>query len=284
MYVISLIACFILALGNKPKRSRHIYLGMVIFWAIVMVYLIFASIFVTVRSVQAEAKKGFHLRDLFQNSIFSTLIVSMASTYVLWFVISFLFLDPAHMFTSFLQYLLMTPTYINFLNVFAFCNTDDLTWGTKEKKRKPPKNVVDADENDKYNLRVPHPDVQYDKEITLLAAPPDSEGKVLAAEDAKKEAEEKKQAYYASVRWGIVMAWIFTNLGLCTLVLQTGSIQVFNKSKGDPTQKKADTAKVYLSVVLWSVAGLSAFRFVGSIWFLTRRKVSSSDFSDLEEG
>ena len=148
MYLISLIACFILALGNKPKRSRGIYLGMVIYWAIVMAYLIFASVFVTVRSVQAEAKKGFHGRDLFQNSIFFTLIASMASTYALWFVISFLFRDPAHMFTSFLQYLLMTPTYINVLNVFALCNTDDLTWGTKEES-KPPMSAANADENDK---------------------------------------------------------------------------------------------------------------------------------------
>jgi chitin synthase len=257
---------------------------MVIYWAIVMTYLIFASIFVTVRSVQAEAKNGFNVRDLFQNSIFSTLIVSMASTYVLWFVISFLFLDPAHMFTSFLQYLLMTPTYINVLNVFAFCNTHDLTWGTKEKKSKPPKSVVDTDENDKFKMRVPHPDVQYDKELTLLAAPPESEEKVLTEEAAKKEADEEKKAYYASVRSGIVMAWIFTNLALCTLVLQTSSIQVFTKSNEDPTQKKADTAKIYLSVVLWSVAGLSAFRFVGSMWFLIRRKVSSLDFSDLKGG
>ena len=29
------------------------------------------------------------------------------------------------MFTSFVQYLLLTPTYINILNVYAFCNTHD---------------------------------------------------------------------------------------------------------------------------------------------------------------
>ena len=27
--------------------------------------------------------------------------------------------------------LLLTPTYINILNVYAFCNTHDITWGTK---------------------------------------------------------------------------------------------------------------------------------------------------------
>jgi chitin synthase len=53
------------------------------------------------------------------------------STYILYFVVSFLFLDPWHMFTCFLQYLLLTPTYINIVNVYAFCNTHDITWGTK---------------------------------------------------------------------------------------------------------------------------------------------------------
>jgi chitin synthase len=274
MYLISLIACFIMALGNKPKRSRLLYLGMVVYWAIVMAYLIFASIFMTVRSIQAEKRAGFHVRDLFQNSVFSTLIVSMASTYALWFIISFLSFDPAHMFTSFVQYLLMTPTYINMLNVFAFCNTDDLTWGTKEGKAKTPRSAVDVDENNKVKIRVEPPDVEYSKELELLAAPRDGPAKPPSDEDTKREAEEEKKAYYASVRSGIVMAWIFTNLGLCTVVLQTGSIQVFDKSGEDPTQKKLDTAKIYLSVVLWSVAGLSLFRFVGSCWFLLRRKVS----------
>jgi chitin synthase len=35
------------------------------------------------------------------------------------------------MFTSFIQYLLLSPSYINVLNVYAFCNTHDISWGTK---------------------------------------------------------------------------------------------------------------------------------------------------------
>jgi hypothetical protein len=42
----------------------------------------FATVFITVKSVQAEiADKGFTLSDLFTNSLFLTLIVSTASTY-----------------------------------------------------------------------------------------------------------------------------------------------------------------------------------------------------------
>ena len=66
-----------------------------------MVYLIFASIFITVKSIQTEVRDhAFSVSDLFKNQLFFTLIVSLASTYVLWFVVSFLFFDPWHMFTS----------------------------------------------------------------------------------------------------------------------------------------------------------------------------------------
>ena len=64
-------------------------------------YLIFASIFITVKSVQEQVKeKNFTVSELFKNSLFFTLIISLLSTYILWFLVSFLFFDPWHMFTS----------------------------------------------------------------------------------------------------------------------------------------------------------------------------------------
>ena len=40
---------------------------------------------------------------------------------------SLLAFDPWHMMTSFLQYMLLSPMYINILNVYAFCNLDDVS-------------------------------------------------------------------------------------------------------------------------------------------------------------
>ncbi len=88
-------------MGNRPQGSNKFYMTMVYFWGCIMVYLIFASIFITVRSIQIEtADHRFSITDLFRNQLFFTLIVSLASTYLLWFIISFLFFDPWHMFTS----------------------------------------------------------------------------------------------------------------------------------------------------------------------------------------
>jgi chitin synthase len=64
-------------------------------------YLLFASVFITIKSVEAEAHDGkFTFGKLFTNEIFFTLIVSLLSTYVLWIFISLVFLDPWHIVTS----------------------------------------------------------------------------------------------------------------------------------------------------------------------------------------
>lgn len=64
-------------------------------------YLLFASIFITVKSIEAQvAEKQFTVAELFSNKLFATLIVSMSATYILYLVMSILFLDPWHMFTS----------------------------------------------------------------------------------------------------------------------------------------------------------------------------------------
>jgi chitin synthase len=58
-------------------------------------------VFVTVKSIQTEVQQNsFSVSDLFTNKTFFSIIVSLGSTYVMWFVASFIFMDPWHMFTS----------------------------------------------------------------------------------------------------------------------------------------------------------------------------------------
>ena len=99
-YLATLLSCFVLALGNRPQGSNKLYMAMVYFWVGIMLYLIFASVFITVRSIQIEtAEHAFKLSDIYSNQLFFTLIVSLLSTYILWVVISILFFDPWHILT-----------------------------------------------------------------------------------------------------------------------------------------------------------------------------------------
>jgi len=72
----------------------------------------FAAIYISVKSVQFElAANGGNLTlsGIFQNPLFLNLLVSLASTYVLYFVASFMFFEPWHMFTSVSITFLLSP-------------------------------------------------------------------------------------------------------------------------------------------------------------------------------
>jgi chitin synthase len=230
----------------------------------------FASVFITVKSIQTEiAEKAFTISDIIKNQIFYTLIISLASTYLLWFIVSFLFFDPWHMFTSFIQYLLLTPTYINILNVYAFCNTHDITWGTKgdDKAEKLPSATLKP--GGKVDVNIPTDDgdlnAQYEAEMRKIVskAPP---------EKREMSASEKQEDYYKGFRSSVVIFWLVCNFGLCAVVLSTAGLERVDTT--DTTTNTSVVSKkstIYLAVVLWSVAGLSAFKFLGAMWFLIVR-------------
>ena len=272
-YIGVLITCFILALGNRPQGSNKFYMSMVWFWVVIMGYLIFASVYITVRSVQEQLADGkFTVSDLFINPVFFTLIVSMVATYLLWFVASFLFFDPWHMFTCLIQYLLMTPTYINILNVYAFCNTHDVSWGTKGAVKMDDLGSVSTKPGGKVDVPIPTDDAdlntQYERELAAF--------RTKYVEPKKKaDPATKQEDYYKGFRSAVVLGWMFSNLALCAVVLQTGGLKVAVTNQPTDEEEEANKrAKIYMAVILWSVAGMSLFRFVGAMWFLIVRIVS----------
>ena len=234
-----------------------------------MVYLIFASVFITVRSIQIQiAAHGFTVADLIQNRFFATIIVSLLSTYVLWFVISFLFFDPWHMFTSFIQYLLLTPTYINILNVYAFCNTHDVTWGTKGDDKAAKLPSANLKPGGKVDVNIPQDDhdlnSQYDSEMRIISVKAEKEVKVIS--DA-----EKQEDYYKGFRSAVVLIWMFCNFALAAVVLNAGGLETVSVGNGPGDETTNQRSIIYMQVVLFSVAALSLFRFIGAVWFLVVR-------------
>lgn len=181
-----------------------------------------------------------------------------------------MFLDPWHMATSFLQYLLLTPTYINILNVYAFCNTHDITWGTKgdDKPEKLP--TANLKPGGKVDVAIPTDDAdlnsQYEAEIREFSTKYQKPKKVVSA-------EQKHEDYYKGFRSAVVLAWMFCNLALAAIVLNAGGVARLDSGAGavDEDLEANKRATIYMAVVLYSVAVLSAIRFVGACWFLTVR-------------
>lgn len=229
----------------------------------------FAAIYISVVAITTDVNNGFTISELFKNPVFYTLIVSVMSTYGIWLIASLLMFDPWHMFTSLGQYMLLSPTYTNVLNVYAFCNTHDISWGTKgddKPDQLPSVNTKDGqgktDLPDEGDLNA-----QYERELQVFARKPVKE--VKAPNEAQKA--EAQMDYYRGVRTVVVLVWMIMNFALCAVVLSTAGLEKITPQTGTSEQTQDARATIYMSVVLWSVAALSGFKFIGACWFLVVR-------------
>lgn len=229
----------------------------------------FAAIYISVVAITTDVNNGFTINELFKNQVFYTLIVSVMSTYGIWLLASLLMFDPWHMLTSLGQYMLLSPTYTNVLNVYAFCNTHDISWGTKgDDKPEQLPSVNTKDGSGKTDL----PDegdlnAQYERELQVFARKQVKE--VKAPTEAQKA--EAQMDYYRGVRTVVVLVWMIMNFALCAVVLSTAGLQKITPQTGTQEETQDARATIYMSVVLWSVAALSLFKFLGACWFLVVR-------------
>jgi len=120
----------------------------------------------------------------------------------------------------------------------------------------------------KADLNVPSDDKdldeQYEAEMRTLSVPAEKEVTIISP-------EQKNKNYYAGVRSGVVLFWIFTNFALGAAILDAGGLNRLAASDEDEDLVASERSKVYLAVVLWTVAALSLFRFLGCSWFLILR-------------
>ena len=248
MCILLIATQFILSMGNRPQGAKKLYVTSMVLYGVIMAYNTFACIYIVVRQIKANAGVSIG------NNVFTNLIVSTASTVGLYFLMSFLYLDPWHMFTSAGQYFLLLPSYICTLQVYAFCNTHDVTWGTKGD------NVIHTDlgaalghgrGGATVELEMPSEqldiDSGYDEALRNLRdrlevpSPPVSENQL-------------QEDYYKNVRTYMVLSWMIANAILAMAVSEAyGSTAI-----GD---------NIYLKVILWSVASLALFRALGSSAF-----------------
>ena len=249
-YTCILLICtqFILSMGNRPQGAKRLYMGSMITYSVIMAYNTFACIYIVVRQLKDNSQ---HLK--LGNNVFTNLIVSTGSTVGLYFLMSFLYLDPWHMFTSAAQYFMLLPSYICTLQVYAFCNTHDVTWGTKGD------NVIHTDlgaamghgKGSTVELEMPSEqldiDSGYDEALRNLR----DRLEVPAPQVSESQQQED---YYKSVRTYMVVSWMMANAILAMAVSEAyGQTAV-----GD---------NFYLKFILWSVASVALFRALGSSAF-----------------
>jgi len=245
-YVLVLLICtqFIVSMGNRPQGAKRIYFSSMVIYAVIMAYNIFACFYIIIR--QLKKSNEISIGD----NVFTNLIISTASTVGLYFLMSFLYLDPWHMFTSSLQYFLLLPSYICTLQVYAFCNTHDISWGTKGD------NIICTDlgaatgTGKSATVEVEIPSEQLDIDSGYDEALRNLRDRLEVPEQPTSEAQQQED-YYKSVRTYMVVCWMVANAILAMAVSEAyGATGV-----GD---------NFYLKFILWSVAAVAFFRALGS--------------------
>lgn len=269
LYAGSVIVTFVLAFGNTPRGTKKFYVVIACFFAILMAYLMFAAVFLAVRTVQSILKDNphFEIQMIFTNSKFRDLIVSVLSTYALYYIAAFMYGEPSFMFTSFAQYILISPSYINVLNIYAFANIHDISWGTKDVPVTKDLGSAKTIGKNKNELVLVAPgdkeevnETYYDTlESLRTLAPP---APVVQSKKAKDD------SYYAFIRTVTILVWMLTNGILIIVILNAAGMDTFT-GVNNSQETMNNNAQTFLTVILWIVAGLAAFRFIGSTLYLT---------------
>ncbi|KAF9476207.1 glycosyltransferase family 2 protein [Pholiota conissans] len=263
-YLGLLIMCFILSLGNRPQGSKWGYTGAMIGFSLITIYMTVAAFLLAFKGLSNLAKsETLTFSSIFTNHIFRNIVISLVATLGLYIIASIIFFEPWHMITSFIQYLLMAPSYINVLNVYAFANVHDVSWGTKgdntvakslgtvttgKNKSGEVEAEVPTDEKDINAL--------YEDAIHVLnTKPPKTE--------AKPDAGTQQEDYYRTFRTNVLLAWVLTNALLGAAITSTNASAAVSGANA--------TVNGYMGFLLASVAGLAFVRFVGSTMYMVVR-------------
>ncbi|KZW03728.1 glycosyltransferase family 2 protein [Exidia glandulosa HHB12029] len=266
LYLIFLGLQFVLALGNRPKGEKVAYA--VTFWvfAFLSAYLIVCSVWLTVL-----AFKNLHVGntgDAFTEILTgpaNVLLAALIATFGIYLFSSFLYRDPWHMFSSFPQYMLIAPSFTNVLNVYAFCNLHDVSWGTKGSDKADVLPSVSSKKSEKdapavvEDIQMKQEDIDSTFEETVKRAVK----KIDKTEAVEKPTLDDQNKTF---RTRFVAFWMISNASL--------AVAIENLNGPTTTVVEQRTKQnTYFSVILWSTFGLSMVRFIGCLYYFFRRNL-----------
>jgi len=260
LYLFAMVCVVICSLGNRPQGSKKLYLSCIFVFAIIMIFMLYIAGYTVYR---AFADRSATLFEKLTTSVFRNIVISLLSTYGLYLISSILHGQPWHMITSFIQYMLMLPSYVNILMTYAFCNTHDVSWGTKgDNTLAPTTNTVKINPGEKISIELPTQsslDERYEKLIVDIKR---KEKVVKAKRDETTKQDDDKKNF----RTNLVLIWLFCNLFLIILITQFFNSPWFRKLL--KLDNNYENNHFYLSFIFWSVALLSFIRFIGSTYYL----------------
>ncbi|KAG8725108.1 Chitin synthase, class 2 [Ceratobasidium sp. 395] len=268
LYLAFLALQFILALGNRPKGERMAYFITLCVFAVLAVYLIFCSLYLTVLSFKqvsfsANSSVGQKIGELLSGTN-GVLMAALVATFGIYFISSFLYRDPWHMFSSFPQYMLLAPSFTNVLNTYAFCNLHDVSWGTKGSDKADALPSVASTKKEGAAAVVEDTEkIQEDIDAAFEETVKRAVTKIDTKEVVEKPTMDDQNKTF---RTRLVAAWMLSNAGLAILIENVNGLKT---TEADQKAKQ----NAYFTFILWSTFGLSMVRFIGCLYYFFRRNL-----------
>ncbi|WVF72834.1 hypothetical protein IAT40_007652 [Kwoniella sp. CBS 6097] len=303
IYMAFLMLQFVLALGNRPKGEKGLYILTIGVFAVLSTYLIVCSVILSVVAFKGalsdEGSIGSKLGNLF-NETNGVLVAAVMSTIGIYLIASFLYRDPWHMFSSFPQYMLLAPSFTNVLNVYAFCNLHDVSWGTKGSDKAEALPAVSSSKEKGGDVAVVE---EPQRNLDELDESFKSVVQRAVAPYKPEEAEEKPSMddENRTFRTRLVGFWLLSNAALAISIQTLNGLDTtkqlvaacipddFDRFSGNVTvpmngtciedalsfntEQLQDKQQFYFQALLWATFGLSMVRFLGCLYYWVSRQM-----------
>lgn len=271
IYICTIMLQFILALGTRPRAAWLSYFISFLIFGIIQAYFLMNVIYlfkrvgdVRFRQSSQDAKDYEYINVYYSDIGDITVIVCGVASFGVYMAAGFLHLDPWHLFTSYAQYLFVVSSYTNILNVYAFSNFNDHSWGHKGPHPEPLV-TVSAISKTTSNQQT------FVEELDLAQVDIDSQFEATvkrALEPYKAPVQSRKATIDDEAkifRLRLVGVYMFSNFFLCIFVLNDSFKQLH--WLGNSYWHKIWFFRIWL----WTNAGCLYFRFAGSCLDLGRQ-------------
>lgn len=284
VYILAVVFQFVLALGSRPKGQVASYVVSFAVFAVVQLYMLMNLVYLTKRLVDFRLDAEGGSNYAFINEYYSdvgqvTVFITAVSVFGVYIAAGILSLDPWHLVTSWAQYMFVSSSYTNILNIYAFSNVHDVSWGEKSGKKGP----VERTPTFRDGRRVVVTTKQQERErrndrdgrVSNGSGAPMEEDIDLKFEEVVKRAlkphkrskvveEDDPSAKFLRFRTRLVAAYIFSNFLVCIVVLDQ-TFQGFYVM-GDPYWHKVWFFRIWM----WGNSALLLMKFAGMLWYKCR--------------
>ena len=158
------------------------------------------------------------------------------------------------------QYLCLAPSFTNVLNVYAFCNLHDVSWGTKGSDKAEALPSVSSKKSKDAETAVVE-DTTRNKE-DLDATFKETVTRALTKLETKEEIEKPTMDdENKTFRTRLVAFWMLSNAGLAVAIQSLNGLGTGNEQADEATLQQRQN--IYFAVILYSTFGLALVKFIG---------------------